>query len=181
VKTIVVYPEEGSFEVSDPAIVSACVAEIKGLSYTPHRPKDLSKLQLNFDFSNEHGAVLFWVGVADADYIMFFQRDSVPIAVRYESLPTLGKLLSYARFRQAYRALLRLSRMPEWDKESKSEVRLQVRLCNNYGPRVALPTAGSPAELREALKDVPPLNLEELATFPDAYGGRVTTSRSARR
>ena len=165
--------EQGSaLVITDRQVVRSCVEELNAHSWTPHPPRKGVDGGVPVAFRDSHGRAIVTIGipgVPTAQYIVVIPSGCRPFSIRYESLPTIGRLFAYGTFVDSRDLLQEASRRGEGDAEWWRHVPIAVWSINRSYTGVSLRTPADSAELRELLKCLDSVSVDDLPRFVDSF------------
>lgn len=154
--------------ITDAAVIARCLAELNGLAY---RPGGIEKFGpgARVTLLDEKGDVIAKYGISTGNYIMVELPGRQGFYVKFEDMPTLGRLMSYAFVKTSIDALQRWAGHAQWDSRERTPVETEVGSVNFYRPDAAMPVPTEPSEVPELLKQLPDMSLDNLDKFADYF------------
>jgi len=179
---IVLYPdgpETWRLAIDDPSVVRACAHEVNRLACSAHwgirKP-----IGPPFQFVDQDGSVLATLWLAPGPSFIIRPPDGRPYQIRYEELPTVGRLLTYWELRHVRAWLESALGAPE-DQAWHEEVQLGVELLNGLSPEFSFTPPEDRAGLRELLRGLDSISLQDLPMFNDWMSETVASDHQKER
>jgi hypothetical protein len=154
--------------ITDATVIARCLAELNGLAY---RPGGIEKggPGARVTLLDEKGDVIAKYGIAVGNYIMVELPGRQGFYVKFEDMPTLGRLMSYAFVKTSIDTLQRMAGHAQWDSSDRMRAETEVDFVNVYRPDAAMPVPTEPSEVPELLKQLPDISLDNLDKFADYF------------
>jgi len=161
-------PRREILRITDPETIRRCVQELNDLSYTPYWPHIGTRASDDFVVRDSGGASIAEYAFG-YDFIEVRLPDSEPFYIKYERMPFLGRVYSYADY-LAHKERLQVAVAKEqWDEDARRGVQSAVRNINRAHSGAALGVPKAPSDLREALKNLPDVSLDNLEGFTNYF------------
>jgi hypothetical protein len=159
----------GAFPVDDRVVIGRCVAELNRLAYEPCRPHIGVRCIEDLVLEDADGNRIAAFGFAPGRFTCVFLPTSEPFYVRWEAMPTIGRLMSFEQYTRARESLAKVASADRWDKKAMEQVAYDIiSLCyTRPGLEPACPQ--SLEEVRALLQTLPEPRLDRLDEFIDRF------------
>lgn len=161
--------QNGGSVIEDPATIRQCVDELNALSCQPYRPPISLAGTEDLILHDARGDRIATFGISQGYCIRVVLRDSEPFYVRYEPIPTIGKLFAFCIYRDAVEELERLADQEQWDEDDQIAVGFYIRDIGSVREELHRQEPKSREELLSLLESLPEPSLDKLEDYPNWF------------